>query len=165
MLWRNCSTGRPQGAMLVRGLLKRAYHCCLYHLLPVGVSLLLLCIQMLSTGPQELESPKPPTTCQSLTYSHKHKMLLRKFVHLNLSLSKKMWLPGNDGERRGILWLFFLGWVSQVGIIRQEKRREEEEEDGERGRLPWGLMSQEHMTRSCGPWVQADGAEITLGNT
>ena len=39
--------------------------------------------------------------------------------------------------------------MSQVGIIRQEKRREEEEEDGERGRLPWGLMSQEHMTRVC----------------
>jgi hypothetical protein len=54
-------------------------------------------------------------------------------------------------ERREVFWAFFLGWVSQVGVIRQEKRREEEEEDGERGRLPWVLMAQKHMTRSCGP--------------
>jgi hypothetical protein len=35
-------------------------------------------------------------------------------------------MPGNDGEKRDILGFFFLGWVSQVGIRRQEKRREED---------------------------------------
>ena len=77
-------------------------------------------------------------------------MLLSKLVHLNSDYLRKCECQAMM-ERREVFWAFFLGWVSQVGVIRQEKRREEEEEDGERGRLPWGLMAQKHMTRSCGP--------------